>query len=104
MDQTGSVRVHQRTVAGGRQQQISEILTLWHRVLRVVVPGLSLTGILVGGLVCIAMPVVGGVVAGIGAFGLACYVIGKCIYDRSVREVSPTQSLKEPAIKSPIIS
>ncbi len=100
MDQTGSVRINQSTVTGDRQEQTTEALPLWHRVLRVVVPSVSLAGILVGGLVCIAMPIVGGVVAGVSAFGFACYVIGKCIYDRSVRQVSPTQSLNSDPVES----
>ena len=96
MAQPGSLNVHQNVrnaELAGRPPQGRQELALWHRVLRIVVPVLSVTSMLVGGLVCIAMPLVGGVVAGIGAVSLGCYVVGKCIYDRLIRAVPPTQTL-----------
>lgn len=59
---------------------------VWQRVCRVVVPVLSVVGILVGALVCIALPVLGGVFVGVSGIGLACYV-GKCIYERRVHKI-----------------
>ncbi|GAA4651282.1 hypothetical protein GCM10023116_35660 [Kistimonas scapharcae] len=96
MAQPGSLNVHQNAGNVGvdrRPSQEARELALWHRVLRVVVPVLSVTSMLVGGLVCIAMPIIGGVVAGLGVVSLGCYVVGKCIYDRLIRAVPPTQTL-----------
>ena len=95
MAQAGPVNVNQSTGIGGRTLQAAQTLPFWHRVFRVVVPVLSVTSMLVGGLVCIAMPLVGGVVVGIGAVSLAGYVVGKCIYDRYICKVPPTHSLNE---------
>ena len=88
MRETGCLNHQSNTVAYHSQNTPSANAkpSGWRFACRVVIPLLSVAGIIVGALVCIVMPVLGGVFAGVSGVGLVCYV-GKCIYDRQVQKV-----------------